>query len=244
MANYYVNNDGTITKEKKKKKKDLVDNVVDIGKGVFNLPTTVLGTGANVASGLLKGVSDVGFGTGKLVAGGVAQVADWAGQDEWANKVRNRIAGKDEETNKRLKAADIFGNINEATQDASVLGKTGNEIVKSIGQIAGYGAASAVNPVLGNVAMFGSSAGESLGEAYSKENVTNEQAWTKALAAGGISAATERMFGLFGKSGLDNAVANKISSKLTSGMSKELSRLGVQATSEATEELLEHAGNQ
>ena len=209
-----------------------------------DISKTILGTGANVASGVLKGVSDVGFGTGKLVAGGVAQAADLIGQDEWANKVRNRIAGKDEETNKRLKAADIFGNINEATQDASVLGKTGNEIVKSIGQIAGYGAASAVNPVLGSAAMFGSSAGGALGEAYSKENVTNEQAWTKALVGGGISLATERLFGLFGKSGLDTAVANKISSKLTSGMSKELARLGVQATSEATEELLEYAGNQ
>lgn len=221
----------------------------DSGLGVFETPTdiakTILGTGADAFTKVGSTLWNMGGEIGKLGAGGVAQVADWIGQDEWADKVRNRIAGKDEKTNERLENLDLFNKTNKIVDKNSVLGDKSDSMVESIGQIGGYAAATAINPAFGNAVMFGTSAGSSLGENYGKENVTDAQAWTNALAKGGIAVATEKAFGLFSKGkGIDTTIANKISSKLKSGAAKTFARLGVQATGEAVEEFLEYLGDQ
>ena len=214
----------------------------DSGLGVFETPTdiakTILGTGADAFTKVGSTLWNMGGELGKLGAGAIAQIT---GNEE----VKKRIAGKDEETNKRLENLDLFNKANKIVDKNSVLGDKSDKIVESIGQIGGYAAASAINPALGNAVMFGTSAGSSLGENYGKENVTDAQAWTNALAKGGISVATEKAFGLFSKGkGIDTTIANKISSKLSSGFAKTLSRIGVQATFEAAEEALEYLGDQ
>lgn len=201
----------------------------DIGK-------TILGTGADILHRGVKGIVKTGEGIGDFGAYLAAQGIETLGNKDYANQVRQ--AANESLTDK------VFAPIDKTLDKNSLLGKKSQGVAESIGQIGAYAATGGVNPKLGTATMFTSAAGTAGNEAYSKENVTNEQAWTKMLAGGAISTATEKAFGLFGKSGLDNAVANKISSKLTKGISKTLARLGVQATSEAFEELMEYTGNQ
>lgn len=225
-------------KKKKKKDKFFDSGAFSDGYQFGDVTKTILGTGADIVTSAGKGVWDVGQGTAKLIVGGIAESADLFGKDEYAAKLRNRLAGKDEKVNKRLENIDIFGRANKVADKGSVLGEKTDRVFESVGQIGAY-----TVPVLGQASMFTSSAGSNLSEAYSK-GATDAQAWTKALVGGGISVATEKLFGLFGESGLDTAVANKISSKLTSGIAKTLARQGVQATAEGVEEVIEYTGDQ
>ena len=67
-----------------------------IGDGLKTIGGTVLNVGAN----LLRGSAQAGEGIGKLLVGGVAQVSDWVGNDELADDLRNKLAGKNEALNK------------------------------------------------------------------------------------------------------------------------------------------------
>lgn len=225
-------------KKKKKKDKFFDSGAFSDGYQFGDVTKAILGTGADVVTSAGKGVWDVGQGTAKLIVGGIAEAADLFGKDEYADKLRDRLAGKDEKVNKRLENIDVFGRANKVADKSSVLGEKTDRVFESVGQIGAY-----TVPVLGQASMFTSSAGSNLSEAYSK-GATDAQAWTKALIGGGISVATEKLFGLFGESGLDTALANKISSKLTSGIAKTLARQGVQATAEGVEEVIEYAGDQ
>lgn len=219
-----------------------------IGETLWDTGKTILGTGADIGTSLVKGVSDIGQGVAKLGSGGVAQVADWVGKDEYADKVRNRIAGKDKETNELLNKytpSGIMKNWNDKVEGSSVIGETGDKVFESVGYIGGIAATGGIaGSGAATATMFGNATGNALGESYQKENAEDWQAWTKAIGSGTIETVSERLFGIFGKSGLDKAVANKVSSKLTSGMAKAFARQGIQATGEALEEFISYAGNQ
>lgn len=227
------------------------------GYNFGDVTKTILGTGADALTKVGSTLWNMGGELGKLGAGYIAKKADdIASLDEkygyneeaeklrkFAQRTKDRIAGKDEETNKRLENLDIFNRANKVVDKSSLLGDKSDKIVESIGQIGGYAAATAVG--LGTPVMFGTAAGASLGENYAKENVTDTQAWINALAKGGIATLTEKAFGLFSKGkGIDTEIANKISSNLSSGFAKTLARMGVQATGEAAEEAMEYLGDQ
>ena len=90
-------------KEEKKWYNDVFDSgAFNDGYDFGDVTKTILGTTADVGIGLVKGVSDIGVGAAKLGAGGIAQVADWVGQDEYAKRVRGNIAGKNKKTNEFL----------------------------------------------------------------------------------------------------------------------------------------------
>lgn len=237
-----------VSKKKKKKNNWINLGAFDDGYDFGDVTKTILGTSADVGTSFLKGVSDVGAGAGKLAVGGIAQGADWLGYDEYANKLRKSLAGQNKKANEFLEnytPSGLFEKANKKLDKYSASGEKLDKINESIGQIAGYGAASSIAPILGTSAMFGSAAGENLSEAYSKEGVTDKQAWAKAIGSGAIEVATERLFGLFGKKGgLDTAIANKISGRLSNGISKILARQGIQATAEGTEEVISYAANQ
>ena len=209
----------------------------DDGYQFGDVAKTILGTGADVVHRAVKGVAKVGEGIGDLAGYGAAQVVEWMGNKSYADQMRE--AANENVIDK------LFAPVEENILDKnSVLGRHSQNIGETIGQIGAYAATGGLGKGVGTATMFTSAAGSAGNEAYSKEGVTNEQAWTKILAGGAIATATERLFGIFGKSGLDTAVANKISSKLSSGAAKTFARLGIQATAEATEEFLEYAGNQ
>ena len=219
-----------------------------IGETLWDTGKTILGTGVDIGTSAVKGVTDIGQNAAKLGAGAIAQVADWIGQDEYAERVRNNIAGKNEKTNEFLKKytpSGIMQNWNDKVEGSSIIGETGDKVFESVGYIGGIAATGGIaGNGMATATMFSSSSGNALGESYQKENVEDWQAWTKAIGSGAIETVSERLFGIFGTSGLDKAVANKVSSKLTSGMAKALARQGIQATGEALEEFISYAGNQ
>lgn len=235
------------------KKSNAFDNVLapikdgyqfgDITKTGFNTikatTQTILGTGADVGLGLVKGVAQTGEGIGKLISGGVAQVADWTGNDEYAEKVRKNLATKD------APVSSFLAKQQEKVQGNSIIGNTGDKVSEAIGYIGSIWATGGA----GTATMITSGTGNALEETYKKaeqkgENVEDWQVWTKSIGTGLIETATEKLFGVFGTSGLDKGIANAISARITSGAGKVFSRLGVQATGEAVEEFLSYAGSQ
>ena len=235
---------------------DWYDIPLFLGETVLDTGKTAIGTVGDIGLGAAKGVAHTGEGIAKLGAGGVAQVADWIGQDDYADYVRNNIATKEGPVSSKI------GKWQDAIDDHSIIGDTGDKASEALGYIgtiwAGGSGVAGLAGKLGATAdkaakianitqtgmMLTSSSGNALGEAYQEEDVTDTQAWTKAIGTGLIETATEKLFGIFGTSGLDKAVANKVSSKLTSGMAKTLARTGVQASGEAIEELLSYGGGQ
>ena len=248
---------------------------------------TILGTTADVGLNLVEGVARVGEGIGKLGAGGIAQVADWIGQDDYAEKVRNRIAGK-EKTAFGTTGAPVSSWLNSAQNKLdshSITGESGDEIASLVGYTgglmvggnalggltktgtvgsvatssAGVTTGTGLSANLGNIGVtvagktlnvptlaFVGGASSGLTEAYGKENVTDTQAWSKALGSGAREGITEGLFGMFGVGGssLDDALTKVVTNKLKTGLTKILAKTGVQATGESVEEFLSYAGNQ
>lgn len=257
---------------------DFGDVTKTLLKGSVATAKTVGATTADIGLNAVEGVARVGEGVGKLIAGGTAQVADWAGKDEWAQKVRNRIAGK-EKTGLGTEGAPVSYWLNKAQEKIdknSVLGKSGDEIASLVGYTGGlvYGgqalgaiggtatagtATTGISANLGNVGItvagktlnvptlaFVGGASSGLEEAYGKDNVTDVQAWTKALGSGAIEGVTEGLFGMFGVGGssLDDFVSDTAIKGLKTGIGKALASTGIKASGEAVEEFLSYAGNQ
>ncbi len=210
----------------------------DDGYQFGDVSKTILGTVGDIGTGVVKGVVGVGENIGTGLASGVAQIADWTGNDDYADRVRKKIATEEAPLGKWLDKGQ------DAIDTHSVIGDTGDQVTETVGQIASIWATGGLGGSgLATATMFGNAAGGTFKESYSKEGVTDAQVWTKAIGTGLIEAGTERLFGIFGKSGLDTGLANKISSKISSGAGKVLSRLGIQASGEAVEEFIAYAGN-
>lgn len=245
------------------KNKQIYNSIVNKPKAFENgyqfgdVTKTVGSTLGNIGVSLGKGAVGVGQGAGKFLASGVAQVADWVGQDDYANRVRKKIAENPNPT-----TGWIEENIEKPLDENSVIGETGDKILENIGQIGAYWGggqiagslagsagmtaekAAKISKIVSDASMFTSAAGDSFSESYSKEGVKNWQAWAKALGSGGIEMLTENLFGFFGTSGLDTGIANKVSKQISSGIGKVLVRNGIQASSESAEEVLSYLGNQ
>ena len=161
MANYFLNDDGSLSKKNKKKKgnnyvlqsngtirlqqeeneiaptkkKDKKDTwfskgAFEDGYQIGDITKTVASTVGDIGTSFAKGVTGIGDATGKLLAGGVAQVSDWIGQDEYAERVRNNIAGKNEKVNKIMEYSPtgLLTKANEKLDAGSVLGEKSDAI--------------------------------------------------------------------------------------------------------------------
>ena len=214
---------------------------------------TVGASALDLGLNAVEGVANVGTGAAKLISGGVAQVADWVGQDEYANKVRNNIATKENPITAALNKAESKIDKN------SIFGRTSDEVASLIGYTGGLAAGGAALGGAGNIpiSIAGktlnvptlaaiSGAGEGLTESYSKKNVSDAQAWTKALGSGAIEGITEGLFGMFGVGGseITDQWGKQAASLFKSGIAKTLAKTGVSATGEAIEEFLSYLGNQ
>ena len=210
----------------------------DDGYQFGDITKTVGGTIGDVGLGVVKGIANVGEGIGDLLSIGTAQVADWVGQDEWADKVRTNVANQ--QGHVITKSLDKG---QKAIDDYSVIGDTGDKVSEAAGYIASIWATGAAGGGAAQTAtMFGSSAGGTFSESYAK-GASDGEAWAKAITTGGIETLVERSMGMFGTSKFDKNISKAISSKISSSAGKVLANVGVQATSEATEEFISYAGN-
>lgn len=76
MAHYILNDDGSITKQKKKK--NIVDKTLDVGKAVFNLPTTILKGTYNTGKQAVNEVLDDGYQVGDISKIGLKTIGNAA----------------------------------------------------------------------------------------------------------------------------------------------------------------------
>lgn len=202
-------------------------------------------TAGDILSDILHAPVKAGRSTAQLIMGGVSLIEDMLGYDEAAKRLQKKVFDPNSKANKMLDKYDIIGRANEIFEEKSYYPEKGDIITESIGDILLFNSAGQVSKGLETATMFMPSAGETLQESYQKEGVTDAQAWSRALTAGGISVLTERMFGLFSEGkGIDTKLANKATEQLKHGISKVMVRQGIQATSEATEEVIEYALNQ
>lgn len=109
------------------------------GYQVGDVTKTVGSTLGDIGTNFVKGVVGVGQGVGKFLASGVAQVADWTGNDEYANKVRKKIADNPTPT-----TGWIEENIEKPLDKNSISGNINDQLVENIGQMAGYWAGGEV----------------------------------------------------------------------------------------------------
>lgn len=235
------------------------------GYNFGDVTKTVGSTVADVGLNILKAPVKMGTNIGKGIASGVAQVADWTGNDEYAEKVRNRVAGK-EDLAFGMKENPFETVLDKGTDKVgrnSVIGDTGDNLAQGAGYLATLGAvgkvagtvagalgkgAGAVQKATGvarDVTMFANSAGGTFTESYQKEDVEDWQVWTKAIGSGYLTTKIEKLGGLFGKGQtVDTKIANAITNRITSSAGQLATRMGISATSEMAEEFLEYAGNQ
>lgn len=227
--------------------------VFDDGYDFGDITKTILGTAGDIGLGAVEGVLNVGDSVAKLISGGIAQVSDWVGADEFAQKIRTNLATKENP----LISLDNKGS--DALNDYSVLGESGEKVANLVGYtgglaVGGYALGGAANipitvggstlniPTLAAI----SGAGSSLAESYQNENVTDTQAWLRAFGSGTIEGVTEGLFGMFGVggSGLDDMLSKEVANQFKNGAAKVLTNIGIKATGESVEEFLSYAGNQ
>ena len=141
--------DNTSTKEEDKKRTWFSAGAFDDGYDFGDVTKTILGTVADVGTNVVKGLTSMGEGIGKFGAGGVAQIADWIGQDEYADKVRDRLAGRDEEYNEFWNKISPTANVNRVSDKldtSSFIGEKSDDLVSSAGNLLG----SAAGQMVGN----------------------------------------------------------------------------------------------
>ena len=227
--------------------------VFDDGYDFGDISKTILGTAGDIGLGAVEGVLNVGDSVAKLISGGIAQVSDWVGADEFAQKIRTNLATKENPL------ISLVNKGSDTLNDYSVLGESGEKVANLVGYtgglaVGGYALGGAANipitvggstlniPTLAAI----SGAGSSLAESYQNENVTDTQAWLRAFGSGTIEGVTEGLFGMFGVggSGLDDMLSKEVANQFKSGAAKVLTNIGIKATGESVEEFLSYAGNQ
>lgn len=207
------------------------------GYQVGDVSKTVGSTLANVGTNLWQGVHNTGVGIGKALAGGVAQVADFVGQDEYADRVRKNMT---EETpfDKLVRES------NEATSKNSVLGQKAGNVIQGIGNVGGTLAAQAVG-VPWQVTAGLSSVGSGLSEAYS-EGATDAEAWLSAGLGAGAEIGSEYLFGgikLPGTGKVTEEIIGELTDKIKNNAVKQLTKFGINAVGEGAEEVISGLGN-
>lgn len=212
-----------------------------------NLKQAVNSTVLDVDTGLLKGVSDIGVSAAKLISGGVAQVADWVGEDEYADKVRKRIAGQDEETNKKFEnkhPSGLLKKLNKKSDEKSILGETADEITGGVGYYGGMLALQSAG-VPWQVTAGVTSAGNELGNAYAN-GADDWEAWLSSGISAGVEISSEYIFGGVKLPGTGQAIEpllGKVTDKISKNGIKYLTQAGIQMGGEGLEEVISGIGS-
>ena len=204
-------------------------------------------TGATALEGVLQVVkpfSDLGTGLANIGATGVAQVADWIGKDEFANRLRKAIGANESVVDTGIKLAN---------QD-SVLGDTTDTILNAFGQ---YGLNAIGGQALGKAGQMKilgvnaptlsviSSFGQGLKKGYSDEDYKNWQVYLKASGDAVIEGMTEGLNDVLGVGGstLSDMLKGNAMKPFKSGLAKALARTGLSSAEEGLEEVLSYLGS-
>ncbi len=216
-------------------------NAFDDGYDFGDITRSVLGTTADIGVNFLKGVSSTGENLGKLIVGGVAQVSDWIGQDEYADKLRNRLAGKDEDFNKGLEThllTPALEKIDNKLDKFTLMGEKSDNIASGLGNIGSAAAMQSIG-IPWYVTLGGSSAGAELENAY-RSDATDMEAWASAGISGISEVLFEKLSGgiKFKNKTLDESIKKSLLSKISNRTIKNLSNYGIDMLGEGTEEVL------
>lgn len=207
---------------------------------------SVADVGLNIYSSVAKGME----GISKLMALGVAQGADWLGKDKFADAMRKEIAN---EQNDAYLSPKVDAFREKYIEPYSVLGSSSDQVSSGVGSTI-FAAATSSIPGIGSkdigklknvpIAMGLSEMGNSVAENYSKEDITDAQAWLNGAGKGTVSAISESIFGAFGVGGseLDDVLVKNVTKNVNSQLVKGMAQLGIKAGGEAAEEFLEYAG--
>ena len=240
-----------VVKEQKEEDRTwLSKGAFDDGYQIGDITKTILGTTGDIGIGVGKGIFRIGEGVGDLISYGVAGVADIFGNDDYANRIRKEATVNETD--------EIFAPLDYLVDPLSVIGEKGDSISEGLGYVGaimatgGLGSAAGLG-TLGTTALTTgltglSSMGSGMGEAY-QGGATDKEALMYGVISGVAEAGTELLFGGLGKavnavglskglSSLDDALAKKISSKLTSILSKNLAEYTVKAGAEGVEEVI------
>ena len=249
---------GNEDEEEEKEEEEEEEKKLDFfQKGAFedgwqagDLVKTILGTTGDAALGVVKGVGSLAEGLLDLGRYATAGVADLAGADEYANKLR-KSAQENIVDKVTLKASDYL-------DQYSVLGRTSDAIMQGLGQVGGIvatgglgsaaGLSSAGVTALTSGVMGLSGMGSGMGEAY-QGGATDGEAVAYGAISGAADALTELMFGGLGKavnavglskglSSADDMLAKAISSKFKNQIAKNFAEYGVKASAEGLEEVV------
>ncbi len=270
MANYYIDKNGKVFINKKKKKQETdispikstkktilkssnaFKNGYDLGDGIVTAASTVADVGVNAAKGILRlseGLVDAG-------AYGVAGIADLFGADSFAKNVRKEAKADSTEL--------LLGGVSKAVDKNSVMGYYGDAVAQGVGQIGGLvitgglgASAGATTAVLG-----ASSLGSGMSEAY-QNKATDRQAFAYGLANAAVEVVSERIFNGLGKainfgkalSSADDVVASKVGGAIRRATEKafkspkvskavgNLVEYGIKSGAEGVEEIAAGFGN-
>jgi hypothetical protein len=136
----YVKTTPMPTTKKDKKRTWFSGGTFSDGYDFGDVTKTILGTAGDIGVNTVKGVASAGEGLSKLVVGGVAEVSDWIGKDDYADKLRNRLSGKDEEFNKRKDKYFVSSNLNKVSDkldSSSFTGEKLDDLSSSVGNLGG-----------------------------------------------------------------------------------------------------------
>lgn len=222
-------------------------NLFDDGYDFGDITRTTLNTATNVGANLLKGVSNIGDAVAKTIVGGIATGADILGYDNYSDKLKNRLAGKDEVVNERLKNYTLSGllqKVSDATKSNSVVGNTTRDVAQGVGYYAGMLAGQSVG-IPWQVTSGVTSVGSELPEAYA-EGATNAQAWLSAGISAGAEIGSEYIFGgikLPGTGKTTETILNKTTNKIKNKALKYITQAGINILGEGAEEVISGIGS-
>lgn len=197
--------------------------------------STALGVGTHI----IGGIEGIGNSITQGVGYGLSAVNDIAGNKETAERWKRATQEQQKEHEEvKNKIYDIF-------DKNSLLGETSNQVAEGVGQSTALGVVGSKSKLAGNLLTFQQGFGTSLHDTYSKKDAEGWQALLRGVGSGAISTLTENIFELqgFGGSGIDDAIKNKVTRQIESGIGKALARTAISAGGEGTEEILESLGN-
>ncbi len=237
----------------KKQKKESKKNTGYLQKSSGNIFETILGTGTDIGLNVLRGIGSSVEGVSDLLLYGASGVARALGNEEKADKIKNKASRSfmEEVFDEKTKGINTWADKN------SVIGDKGDEISQGIGNVAtmlvggvvgaGTKAVKGASTLLTSGMTMASSMGSGMSEAY-KEGATDKDALKYGTIAGIADTATEWMFGGLGKSSnalgiskglssLDDKLAKKVSSKFKNQITKNLAEFGIKSSAEGIEEV-------
>lgn len=251
----YTQNKVNKTSSKKKnnktsgilKKSSAFDDGYDFGDVTKSTVSTIADLGTNV----VKGIFNFGENIGDAIQYGAAGVSDFVGADKLADQIR--------ENAKMDVTSYWFNPVQEKIDKNSILGDTTDNLATGVGNVIGMAGTGGVLGKASNVKMGAfsmpttsivSGLGSGMTEAYNN-GATDGEAFAYGLGSGLVEGFSESLFSglgnkftkVFGPGALDDAVINKLTSKISNQTLKTLTQSGLKAAGEGIEEVVSGLGS-